>query len=69
MSKLPVISGKELIKILIAFGFYIHHRKGSHVTLKKDYPPCRVTVPDHKTLKKGLLLGILKRAGMSKDDI
>ncbi len=35
MNKLPVISGKELIKILEQNGFKIVGQKGSHIWLKK----------------------------------
>ena len=33
--KLPIISGKEVIKTLTKEGFQIKGRKGSHVTLEK----------------------------------
>ncbi|KAF5422865.1 MAG: putative RNA binding protein YcfA, dsRBD-like fold, HicA-like mRNA interferase family [Candidatus Methanomarinus sp.] len=36
MTKLPVVSGKQVIKALGKTGFYIHHQKGSHVTLRKS---------------------------------
>jgi len=36
MTKLPVVSGKQVIKALGKAGFYIHHQKGSHVTLRKE---------------------------------
>ena len=36
MTKLPVVSGKQVIKALGKAGFYIHHQKGSHVTLRKS---------------------------------
>ncbi len=35
MAKLPVLSGKELIKILERNGFQIVRQKGSHVSLHK----------------------------------
>ncbi|MDG6966810.1 MAG: type II toxin-antitoxin system HicA family toxin [Nitrososphaerota archaeon] len=49
MSKLPVISGKQLIKILTkAFGFRVLRQKGSHVTLTNDVS--FITVPMHPEL-------------------
>ncbi|HRP91863.1 MAG TPA: type II toxin-antitoxin system HicA family toxin [Ignavibacteriaceae bacterium] len=35
MAKLPVVSGKELIKALEREGFQIVRQKGSHVSLNK----------------------------------
>lgn len=34
MSKLPVLSGEELIKALLKAGFTIVRKKGSHVSLQ-----------------------------------
>lgn len=68
MDKLPIISGRELIKILLKAGFYPHHQTGSHVILKRDIPPCRITVPDHKTIKRGLLRSIINEAGLTREE-
>ena len=35
MSKLPVISGREIVRVLTRIGFAIVGRKGSHVRLKR----------------------------------
>ncbi|MHA1651034.1 MAG: type II toxin-antitoxin system HicA family toxin [Candidatus Helarchaeota archaeon] len=35
MRKLPVVSGKRLIKLLIKLGYVVIRQKGSHVRLKK----------------------------------
>jgi len=59
--KLPVISGKDFIKLLESIGFSIIRINGSHHRLK--HPDGRVTtVPIHKndSLPKGLLRKILR---------
>ena len=67
MVKLPVISGKELIKILENLGFQIVHQKGSHRYLQKGkYKTC---VPMHEELAKGTLLAILKQCGLRREDL
>jgi len=61
MSKLPVITGKELIKFLESLGFEIIRTKGSHVRLRAD--DGRVTtVPVHgnKEIPKGLLRKMIR---------
>jgi len=66
-AKLPVLSGKQLIKILAKKGFIIRRQSGSHVILQKDE---RVfSVPLHDELKKGTLNGILKQAGLDIGDL
>jgi predicted RNA binding protein YcfA (HicA-like mRNA interferase family) len=67
MTKLPVISGKKLIKVLTKMGYYIRDQKGSHVHLRH---PIRnpLTIPAHKTIAKGTLKAILKEAGLTLDE-
>jgi len=67
MAKLPVLSGKELLKILENAGFEIVRQKGSHVSLRKAEH--RTVVPLHDELAKGTLLTILRQCGLSKKDI
>jgi predicted RNA binding protein YcfA (HicA-like mRNA interferase family) len=67
MPKLPQISGKKLVKILERDGWYKIGQKGSHLKLRKDFDPVGkriVTVPMHKTIKKGTLSTILKDSGL-----
>lgn len=59
--KLPVISGKEFIKLLEKFGFSVIRINGSHHRMK--HSDGRITtVPVHKNdpLPKGLLRKILR---------
>ena len=68
--KLPVLSGKELIKILGKAGFETDHVTGSHAILRKNVPPfTRVTVPLHKELAKGTLNAILKQTGITREEL
>jgi predicted RNA binding protein YcfA (HicA-like mRNA interferase family) len=67
MGKLPVLSGKELIKILQKAGFAVVRQKGSHVSLSKS--EYRTVVPVHDELAKGTLLAILRQCGLTKDEI
>jgi predicted RNA binding protein YcfA (HicA-like mRNA interferase family) len=67
MAKLPVLSGKELIKALERDGFQIVRQKGSHVSLRKD--EFRTVFPLHSDLSKGTLLGILKQCGLTKEKL
>ena len=65
--KLPVISGKELIKILYKeFNFRPIRQKGDHVTITNDKN--FATVPIHKELDIGTLQGILEDCGISRED-
>ncbi|MCD6414445.1 MAG: type II toxin-antitoxin system HicA family toxin [Candidatus Diapherotrites archaeon] len=66
--KLPVLSGKELIKILKKHGYYIRSQKGSHVHLR--HPTKQpLTIPNHKIIKKGTLKHILHQANLKASDL
>ena len=65
--KLPVISGEQLIKILVRNGFSVRRQAGSHVVLLKG--SIVFSVPLHDELKKGTLKAILNQSGLSVEDI
>jgi len=62
MSKLPIITAKELIKILLQLGFELKRQKGSHKFFQ--HKDGRTTViPDHgaEQIDRGLLNKIIKQ--------
>lgn len=65
MSKLTIVSANDMIKILNKLGFVEVRQKGSHKFLShKDGR--NTVVPVHsKDLKRGLIKGILKDAGLT----
>ena len=73
MPKLPRITGATLIKALQEEGFEIARQRGSHIQLRKYVAGEKVTfpVPVHKgkTLKSGTLAGILRKAGISVEQL
>lgn len=65
MSKLPVLSARDCIAALQRAGFVIRRQTGSHIIMRLDEPFAQVSVPNHRTLKRGMLARIIKDAGMS----
>lgn len=58
---------KELIKLIVADGWYMVAQKGSHRHYKHHLKLGRVTIPDHgqnKDVAKGTENSILKQAGL-----
>ena len=66
MPKLPVLSGREVIRALERIGFSQSRQRGSHVTLRRETKVC--VVPLHKELAIGTLTGILRQADVASDD-
>lgn len=68
MTKLPVISGRDLTKALAKIGYLHDHQKGSHVILRHQIAPHR-RIPNHKEIAKGTLRNILREAGLTLDEL
>lgn len=69
MSKLPVVSAKELEKILILLGFEIVRQKGSHRFYK--HPDGRyTTIPHHpgEDISRPLIRTILREIELDVDE-
>lgn len=69
MSRLPVVSGRDMAKALRKLGYEIDHQTGSHIILRHaSEPHRRLSVPDHKELAKGTLRALIRQAGITPDD-
>lgn len=68
MAHLPQVSGKEVQKALVRAGYYPVSQKGSHLKMRRDNPRRTIIIPNHKTLKKETLHGIITDAGLSVDE-
>lgn len=69
MTKLPVLSGQEVIKILKKIGYRVIRQKGSHIRLDCSVPARkRITVPDYRSIDIDLLSRILKNADITKEE-
>ncbi|MBI5727647.1 MAG: type II toxin-antitoxin system HicA family toxin [Ignavibacteriales bacterium] len=61
MPKLPVISGKELVKFLETIGFIQTRQKGSHVRMhSSDGRVTTIPVHTNREIPKGLLRKIIR---------
>ena len=67
--RLPVLSGQQLIDALGKAGWVAVRQRGSHVRLKHDERTTALVVPLHRELKRGTLAGILRDAGIDRDDL
>jgi predicted RNA binding protein YcfA (HicA-like mRNA interferase family) len=64
--KLPRASGAEIVRALEHLGFVVARQRGSHVVMRRGASGC--VVPNHREVKLGTLVGILKQAGVSAEE-
>lgn len=71
MSRLPDVSGAELVKALQKAGFIILRQRGSHVSMERvdSTGPWRTIVPIHREIARGTLHDILKQTGLTRDEL
>jgi predicted RNA binding protein YcfA (HicA-like mRNA interferase family) len=69
MSRLPVISGRALVRAFIKVDLTLDRQKGSHMMLYRSDPPTTVSVPDHRELDRGTLRALLRHAGVSPQEL
>ena len=67
--RLPVVSGAQLVKVLEKLGWTVVRQRGSHVRLKHSDRSTFLVVPLHRELKRGTLSGILRDAGLDRDEL
>jgi predicted RNA binding protein YcfA (HicA-like mRNA interferase family) len=66
LSRLPVVSGEKLIKLLEKLGYRVVRQRGSHVRLEKQTPvgTHKITIPYHREIAKGTLNDILNKVAL-----
>ena len=73
MAKLPQINGEQLCKSLEKEGFVFVRQTCSHRIYQKQSDEGNITIPipvhSNKSLKKGTLHSILKKAGISREKL
>jgi predicted RNA binding protein YcfA (HicA-like mRNA interferase family) len=67
MPKLPRdLSGERAAKAFGRVGYVVDHQSGSHIIMYHPGDPRkRLTIPNHKFLKPGLLSKLIKDAGLT----
>lgn len=68
MPKLPVLSGKEAVKVFQKAGWYVDRTKGSHVVILKPGNIASLSIPQHKELAPGTLRSLIRLSGLTVEE-
>ena len=67
--KYPILTPREIIRKLEAFGFIYKSQKGSHIKYVKEGNPTKIVIiPNHDTVARGTLRSILEQANIGIED-
>lgn len=65
--KLPLLSGRQVVRTLERLGFVVVHRKGSHVKMRHD-DGRMIVFPFHDEIDRFTLKGALRDADIDVED-
>jgi predicted RNA binding protein YcfA (HicA-like mRNA interferase family) len=68
MPKLPLLSGREVVKIFERLGWEVARQKGSHIILTKKGHIASLSVPDHREVARGTLRSLISHADITIED-
>ena len=68
MSRVPVLSGRQVARAFQRLGWEIARQRGSHIILVKAGHIATLSVPDHREVAQGTLRGLIRRAGVTTDE-
>ena len=69
MSKLPQVSGDDLVRALQKRGFTVRRRQGSHIIMRRDDPFAQTVVPNHRQIDRGTLRAILRQTEITAEEL
>lgn len=67
-SKMPVISGRDAVRVFQKFGWQVARQASSHIILTKAGEIVTLSVPDHKEVARGTLRSLIRSANLTVDE-
>lgn len=64
-SLLPILSGREVVRIFGKFGWQVSRQRASHIILTRPGEFVTLSVPDHKEVARGTLRSLIRDANLS----
>ena len=65
MPVVPLLSGRDVVKVFAAFGWQAVRQNGSHIVLVKEGHTATLSVPDHKEVARGTLRSLIRDADLT----
>ncbi|MEH2281823.1 MAG: type II toxin-antitoxin system HicA family toxin [Nostoc sp.] len=64
-STLPILGGREVVRVFESFGWEVAPQSGSHIILVKEGELATLSVPEHREVAKGTLRSLIRTAGLT----
>jgi len=67
MAALPVLSGKEDVRVFERFGWMVARQSSSHIIMIKTGEIASLSIPNHREVAKGTLRSLIRSANLTVD--
>lgn len=67
-AKLPVLSGRDVVKAFERDGWQVARQRGSHIAMVKAGSMATLSVPDHREVAKGTLRSLIRAAELTVEE-
>ncbi len=64
-SSIPVLSGRQVVRVFQKFGWEVVRQKGSHIIMVKPGEIVTLSVPNHREVARGTLRSLIREAGLT----
>lgn len=68
MAALPVLSGRDVVRVFESFGWSVARQRGSHIIMTKEEENVTLSIPDHREVAKGTLRSLIRSANLTVDE-
>ncbi len=68
MPPVPLLSGRDVVRVFGTFGWIVARQRGSHVIMTKQGEIATLSVPNHKEVAKGTLRALIREANLTVDE-
>ena len=68
MGALPILSGRDVVKVFAKDGWQMARQRGSHMVLVKTGHMATLSVPDHREVARGTLRSLIRSSDMTVDE-
>ena len=65
MASLPVLSGREVVRVFESLGWTVVRQSSSHIIMTKDGEIATLSIPDHKEVARGTLRSLIRAANLT----
>jgi predicted RNA binding protein YcfA (HicA-like mRNA interferase family) len=68
MPHLPVLTGRQVVRVFEKLGWEVARQRGSHIILVKDGSMATLSVPNHREVARGTLRSMIRDAGLTVEE-